>query len=561
MASGSHRTFRALLGHARVMAALPEGAIAAAMVAAIGWSLGPGCGTDAAGAGGSGGSGGAPVDYNGTTGSGDEMLNGDLTGEPDTADPSKPDCAPEALVDGSGNCVPSCFASGARCAEDDPTQCAGFPSVHAYDCTVCCAVPDGQPTCPPAGCADADCPPGEDCSYTATCPDGVCAPDESCSTCPIDCGECAPSCGDGICAAGRESCSTCPEDCGACAPGCGDGACATGSGPGAETCETCPEDCGSCLKVLTWDIDAGLRRGKGEVQATLRAIAAVIAAERPDYVGLQSVDQGTARSGKLDEALFIAQRVKMYKRFGGAFNYDGGQYGLAFLSRRPIVSMRKTTLDTSGEWAKRRIVLTATLDPPAYYTDFDLAVTQLARADAARLAQASSIAADLGTKADAILVGDLYEAPGGPAVQSLQAGMNLLDLWPMFGSGTGLTTAKSRFDYLVAGLNWWNQGAAGACAVAVRTYVKPAKGLSSHRPVVGLFQQGFMGIDCGTGADDGGDDGGAIGTGDTPCVDDEDCAEDPVFRFCVGGYCSECRGDDDCIDPGTPTCGATKTCR
>jgi endonuclease/exonuclease/phosphatase family metal-dependent hydrolase len=534
--------------------------LAVAVIAALGWSLGAACGGGGAGTGGGMGGAGAgevAVDYNATTGSGDEMLNADVAGEPDTKDPSKPACAPGSIVDATGTCIPSCFESGARCADDDPTQCAGFPPLQAYDCAVCCTVPDGTNACPPGGCSESDCPAGEDCSYTNTCPDGVCAADESCSTCPIDCGPCAPSCGDGVCTAGRESCTDCPEDCGACAPGCGDGTCTAGS----ETCESCPEDCGNCLKVLTWDIDAGLKRGKGNVEATLRSIADLIALERPDYVGLQSVDKNTSRSGKRDEALVIARRVKMYKRFGAAFNYDGGQYGLAFLSRHPIATMEKTLLDTSGEWAKRRILLKATLDPPAYYTDFYLGVTQLAHADAPRLAQATTIAGELGLKADALLIGDLYEAPSGPAVAALQQSMNLIDLWPQYGAGQGLTTAKARFDYVLAGLNWWNQSAAGTCAVVVRTYVKPAKGLSSHRPVVALFQQGFMGIDCGITSDDGGDDTGAIGTGNTSCAEDEDCAEDPVYRFCLDGYCAECRDGGDCHDPSAPTCDATHACR
>src|SRR6185312_12504245 len=159
---------------------------------------------------------------------------------------------------------------------------------------------------------------------------------------------------------------SCPDDCGTCAPLCGDGMC----GIGMETCETCPDDCGHCLKVMTWDIDAALAHGTSDVASTLSSLGDVILLEKPDYVGLESVDRSTKRSGKLDEALFLARRVKMYERFGGAFNYDGGQYGLAFLSKHPIAKMQKLDLPTSGEWALRRIVLTATPEPPNFYTDF-----------------------------------------------------------------------------------------------------------------------------------------------------------------------------------------------
>ena len=45
-----------------------------------------------------GGTGGKPVDYQGTTGSGDDQLNGDLAGQPDTKDPSKPSCVPGSIL-------------------------------------------------------------------------------------------------------------------------------------------------------------------------------------------------------------------------------------------------------------------------------------------------------------------------------------------------------------------------------------------------------------------------------------------------------------------------------
>src|SRR5262249_18443019 len=84
-------------------------------------------------------------------------------------------------------------------------------------------------------------------------------------------------------------------------------------------------------------------------------------------------------------------------------------------------------------------------------------------------------AGELGLEADAMPIGDLYEAPSGPAVAALQHNTSLVDLWPQYGAGQGLTTAKARFDYVLAGLNWLNQSAVGTCATVVRTIVKPAK--------------------------------------------------------------------------------------
>ena len=541
----------------------------AAALALLACSFGLACKSmDPVGGSGAGGVGGVEpeVDYDGTTGSGDDELNSDLDDEDDTEDPSKPECAPDSVIDDNGDCIPSCYEDGAYCADGDPGGCDGYDPIVSYDCTTCCAIPDDAQDCPPEGCTDdvddEDCPPNTDCSYTDTCPDSVCEADEDCDSCPIDCGACAQGCGDGICSSG-ESCSDCPDDC-ECPASCGDGICTLGDAPDGETCENCKEDCGKCVKVLTWDINAGLKRGKSKVKRTLKSIGSLINLEKPDYVGLQSVDKNTKRSGNLDEAKLIAKRAKMYKRFGGAFKYNGGQYGVAFLSKHPIQGMTKTKMPTSGEWAKRRVYLTASLDLDDFYVFFHLGVAQLSRSPKSRVAQATTIAKDLGFEADALLLGDLFDVPTGDAVAALQENGTMKDLWPDYGNGgKGLTTSKKRVDYVMASLNWWNPDGDNACAFVVRTYVKPAKGLASHRPVISVLQRGLGGANCG-GPDAGGGDeedyGGDLGSGDDTCTSDADCAGDPIYSKCIDSYCSECASNADCTDPDYPTCDDAHEC-
>lgn len=92
------------------------------------------------------------------------------------------------------------------------------------------------------------------------CGDGTCDESETCTTCPSDCGACAPSCGDGTCDS-SETCSSCEGDCGTCSPTClalGDGcaeagACCSGTcTEGVCACATGLEACGdSCVDVST----------------------------------------------------------------------------------------------------------------------------------------------------------------------------------------------------------------------------------------------------------------------------------------------------------------------
>lgn len=64
-------------------------------------------------------------------------------------------------------------------------------------------------------------------------------------------------------------------------------------------------------------------------------IAEVIAADAPDIVALQELDVGRARTGGVDQAQEIAERLGMRSRFHAALNVEGELYGDAILTARP----------------------------------------------------------------------------------------------------------------------------------------------------------------------------------------------------------------------------------
>ncbi len=64
-------------------------------------------------------------------------------------------------------------------------------------------------------------------------------------------------------------------------------------------------------------------------------VAAVIAAEAPDIVALQEVDVGRARTGGVDQAHRLAQRLGMASRFNAALTVEEEQYGDAILTALP----------------------------------------------------------------------------------------------------------------------------------------------------------------------------------------------------------------------------------
>lgn len=90
------------------------------------------------------------------------------------------------------------------------------------------------------------------------------------------------------------------------------------------------------LNVLSYNIHHANPPSKKNI-IDIDAIAKVIAESTADIVALQEVDQFTKRSGNANQAQLIAQKAGLkYYQFFKAINYDGGDYGVAILSKFPL---------------------------------------------------------------------------------------------------------------------------------------------------------------------------------------------------------------------------------
>ena len=223
------------------------------------------------------------------------------------------------------------------------------------------------------------------------------------------------------------------------------------------------------LRVMTYNIK------HGEL-SSLEAIADVIRAEAPDLVGLQEVDDEAARSGGVSQSYRLGQLTGMASLFRTALDLPGGgQYGLALLSRHPILASEKLSLTSTGE---QRILVTVEVEL-ADGRVVPFAITHLGLDAGERATQAQEIAAALAARPEAILVGDLNETPDGPAVGILAGALR--DAWPLAGQGGGETIPAAaptrRIDYVLLGAAWPPPAAARV----------PAATASDHRPVVVTF--------------------------------------------------------------------------
>jgi endonuclease/exonuclease/phosphatase family metal-dependent hydrolase len=89
------------------------------------------------------------------------------------------------------------------------------------------------------------------------------------------------------------------------------------------------------LRVLAYNI----RHGEGmDGVIDLQRAARVINSLLPDMVTLQEVDSVVERTSEVHQAAVLGALTGMHAIFGAFFDYQGGRYGMALLSKHPIQS-------------------------------------------------------------------------------------------------------------------------------------------------------------------------------------------------------------------------------
>jgi len=162
------------------------------------------------------------------------------------------------------------------------------------------------------------------------------------------------------------------------------------------------------LTVATYNI----RHGRGmdgvvDLARTARAIRALDA----DIVALQEVDRGVERSGSVNQPRELGERLGMQQAFGAFFPYQGGEYGMAILSRHPIVRTESLRLPDGNE---PRIALFAEIALPSGRR---IAVVNVhfdwVSDDSLRFRQVVALSAMLDTLTlPILLLGDFNDVPG-----------------------------------------------------------------------------------------------------------------------------------------------------
>jgi beta-N-acetylhexosaminidase len=211
-------------------------------------------------------------------------------------------------------------------------------------------------------------------------------------------------------------------------------------------------------RVLVYNIHAGKDAAGAD---NLAGVAELVRTTGADVVLLQEVDQRTRRSGGVDQPAVLAARTGMHVAFGSALDYDGGKYGVAVLSRWPIVSDTLIHLpvtppqERAGGSREPRGALRVTVAGPTGRLTILNTHLDATGNDHWRRQEADSIVSLVAQarRTDPLVIagGDFNSTPES-AVQGAVRGGGLRDAWTDCASGDGFTypanVPAKRIDYL-----------------------------------------------------------------------------------------------------------------
>lgn len=237
------------------------------------------------------------------------------------------------------------------------------------------------------------------------------------------------------------------------------------------------------VNVLVYNIHAGRDRLGVD---NLERVARMVLDSAVDIALIQEVDSITERSGRTDQLAELRRRTGFKGAFGRTLDYQGGGYGIAVLSRFPIVSDSLMRLpvtprqERAGGSYEPRGVLHAAIVIERDTVHILNTHLDASGSDSYRRQEAAALV-DITRRLTArgalvLLGGDLNSTPESAVHEIVETG-GVRDVWNACGSGNGFsypdTLPVKRIDYLLV--------SAQIRCVAARVL---ESAISDHRPVL-----------------------------------------------------------------------------
>lgn len=186
------------------------------------------------------------------------------------------------------------------------------------------------------------------------------------------------------------------------------------------------------LRVMSFNIHHGNPPASPGV-IDLSSVVTTIQSANPDLVALQEIDVNTTRSGPGNQAQIIADQLGMHYFFAKAIDYQGGEYGIALLSKFAMSNTTVVPLTLGpGTPREQRVLATALISLPG---DLQMifAGTHLDRySEATRSAQVEQINTIAGQQNThpMLIAGDFNDVPGSAPINTLQTAFTLTGTTP-----------------------------------------------------------------------------------------------------------------------------------
>jgi len=242
-----------------------------------------------------------------------------------------------------------------------------------------------------------------------------------------------------------------------------------------------PASFAKTVRVMTYNIHVGVGMDK---KLDLARIAQVINEQKPDLVGLQEVDRGVERTQRIDEIAELAKLTKMDYAFAFNLKYQGGQYGVAILSRVPIQATDHRLYSNLRE-AERRGLIRAEIKLGGQVVNFVTTHLDYQYEDGRVFETEQLLKALENVKGPLIVVGDFNDVPAGGAYKLMRQSFD--DAWSLTNpNGEGLSypadKPAKRIDYIFT--------RSSDRIRAKRAWI-PATLASDHVPVVAELEIGM----------------------------------------------------------------------
>jgi endonuclease/exonuclease/phosphatase family metal-dependent hydrolase len=243
------------------------------------------------------------------------------------------------------------------------------------------------------------------------------------------------------------------------------------------------------LRVLVYNIHAGTDATQAP---SLDRIAAVIRDASADIVLLQEVDSVVQRTGRVDQVAVLDSLTGLHGVFGRSLDFQGGGYGIAVLSRWPILSHAVVRLpvfppqDRAGGSHEPRSALHVEIAAPSGRLHVINTHLDASGTDSARLQEIPAVlafAAAMRRAGHRVLLGGDHNSTPQSETQHPNRDAGWQDAWSVCGgAGDGFSypdaVPRKRIDYLYL-------GAGERCR---RAEVIEAHA-SDHRPLLVLLER------------------------------------------------------------------------